>query len=107
MKLGTLLGAYEILELLGAGGMGEVCRARDTRLDRHVAVKILLEDLASDPVWSPDGARIFFSSTRDGLANVYWKPSDGRETLRASPRANRRSGPRGSLPTDGCSSLMR
>jgi hypothetical protein len=46
---GTRLGQYEILALLGAGGMGEVYRARDTRLDRDVAIKILPEALASDP----------------------------------------------------------
>jgi eukaryotic-like serine/threonine-protein kinase len=46
---GTKLGPYEILSPLGAGGMGEVYRARDTRLDRDVAVKVLLTNLASDP----------------------------------------------------------
>ncbi len=38
---GTGLGPYEILSPLGAGGMGEVCRARDKRLSREVAVKVL------------------------------------------------------------------
>jgi serine/threonine protein kinase len=45
---GTRLGAFEILGLLGAGGMGEVYRARDTRLDREVAIKVLSRDLADD-----------------------------------------------------------
>ena len=46
---GAILGQYEILSPLGAGGMGEVYRARDTRLDREVAIKVLPECLTSDP----------------------------------------------------------
>ncbi len=45
---GTRLGPYEIVARLGAGGMGEVYRARDTRLDRSVAIKVLPSDLAND-----------------------------------------------------------
>src|SRR5450432_900278 len=46
---GTKLGPYEIVSPLGAGGMGEVYRARDTRLEREVAVKVLPANLSSDP----------------------------------------------------------
>ena len=45
---GTKLGPYEIVSPLGAGGMGEVYRARDTRLGRDVAIKVLPEALAND-----------------------------------------------------------
>ena len=46
---GTRLGIYDIVSPLGAGGMGEVYRARDTRLDREVAIKVLPESLAGNP----------------------------------------------------------
>ena len=47
--IGKLLGPYEILAKIGAGGMGEVYRAKDTRLDRFVAIKILPPEVAGDP----------------------------------------------------------
>ena len=45
---GTSLGPYQIESPLGAGGMGEVYKARDTRLDRTVAIKVLPEHVAQD-----------------------------------------------------------
>ena len=41
LAIGSRVGSYEVLASIGAGGMGEVYRARDTRLDRDVAIKIL------------------------------------------------------------------
>jgi len=49
LKTGTQLGPYEIISAAGAGGMGEVYRARDTRLDRTVAIKVLPAHLADEP----------------------------------------------------------
>src|SRR6516164_8641870 len=49
LTAGTILGQYEIRSPLGAGGMGEVYRAHDTRLDRDVAIKVLPEYLTTDP----------------------------------------------------------
>src|SRR5262245_27670228 len=46
---GTRLGPYEILSVIGAGGMGEIYKACDTRLDRTVAIKVLLTAFAADP----------------------------------------------------------
>jgi eukaryotic-like serine/threonine-protein kinase len=48
LQAGTRLGPYEVLSLIGAGGMGEVYQARDTRLDRKVAIKVLAPELATD-----------------------------------------------------------
>jgi eukaryotic-like serine/threonine-protein kinase len=48
LSSGTKLGPYEIISLLGAGGMGEVYRSRDARLDRTVAIKVLPKSLASN-----------------------------------------------------------
>src|SRR5262252_3019006 len=48
LGVGSRLGPYEVLSALGAGGMGEVYRARDTRLKREVAIKVVPELFASD-----------------------------------------------------------
>jgi len=49
LAAGSFLGPYEVLSPLGAGGMGEVYRARDSRLNRVVALKLLPDSFASDP----------------------------------------------------------
>ena len=62
MEPGQRLGPYELLSLIGAGGMGEVYRARDTRLGRDVAVKIIASDGSSNP--DPDRLRRFEQEAR-------------------------------------------
>ncbi len=50
---GTRLGPYEVTALIGQGGMGEVYRARDTKLGRDVALKVLPDLFADDPCLAP------------------------------------------------------
>ena len=49
LEPGTKLAHYDVVEPIGAGGMGAVYRARDTKLDRDVAIKVLPEELSRDP----------------------------------------------------------
>src|SRR5262249_48514383 len=70
----TRLGSYEILALLGAGGMGEVYRARDTRLGRGGAVKVLPEAFARDPerlARFEREARVLASLNHPNIAAIY------------------------------------
>ena len=71
---GTRLGSYEILAPLGAGGMGEVYLARDTKLDREVAIKVLPEAMAQNPdrlARFDREAKVLASLNHPGIASVY------------------------------------
>ena len=106
---GTKLGPYEIVSLLGAGGMGEVYRARDSRLKRDVAIKILPEGLARDAdrlrrfeqealataaLNHPNILAVFDIGTGEGSPYVVSELLEGetlRERLRGGPLAVRKA----------------
>jgi serine/threonine protein kinase/tetratricopeptide (TPR) repeat protein len=96
LSAGTRLGPYEILSPIGAGGMGEVYRARDRKLGRDVAVKVLPQSVASDPdtlarfereakaiaaLSHPNILSIFDFGTQDGVSYAVMELLEG-ETLR-------------------------
>jgi serine/threonine-protein kinase len=69
-----LLGSYRLIDRLGAGGMGEVWRAEDTRLLREVAIKILSERIANDPEWKARflrEARTIAQMNHPNIATIY------------------------------------
>jgi serine/threonine protein kinase len=71
---GTRLGAYEILSTLGAGGMGEVYRARDSKLNRDVAIKVLLASVANDPdrlARFSREAQVLAALNHQGIAQIF------------------------------------
>jgi hypothetical protein len=74
LSVGDRLGRYEILGALGAGGMGEVYRARDTELDREVAIKVLLAAVAQDPerlARFEREAKVLASLSHQNIATLY------------------------------------
>jgi serine/threonine protein kinase/tetratricopeptide (TPR) repeat protein len=103
LAAGTRLGPYEILSSIGAGGMGEVYRARDTRLGRDVAVKVLPAEFAPDPerlrrfgqeakataaLDHPNILAVFDIGTHDGTPYIVEQLLEGgslRELLRGGP----------------------
>ncbi|HJZ13022.1 MAG TPA: protein kinase, partial [Acidobacteriota bacterium] len=105
---GVQLGRYEILAPLGKGGMGEVYRARDAKLDREVAIKVLPEHLAQDSIAlkrfereakavaalsHPNILDIHDSGTDQGIAYAVMELLDGK-TLRAELQSAAISAPR-------------
>src|SRR6516165_10042263 len=71
---GTSLGPYEILAPIGAGGMGEVYRARDTKLKREVALKVLPDTFADNPdrmIRFQREAEVLASLNHPNIAHIY------------------------------------
>jgi serine/threonine protein kinase len=74
LTAGTRLGSYEILAPIGAGGMGEVYRARDSKLEREVAIKVLPATLAQDPerlARFEREAKVLASLNHPNIAQIY------------------------------------
>ena len=84
LRPGSRLGSYEIVDLLGVGGMGEVYRARDRKLGREVAIKVLPEEFARDS-GTRRAVRARGADARGG------QPSDDRRDLRRRGRRRRRA----------------
>src|SRR5262245_46852928 len=83
--IGSRVGGYEILSLLGTGGMGEVYRARDTKLGRDVALKVVPESLDCDPerlARFEREAHLLAALNHPHIAHVYgFEESTGRPAL--------------------------
>src|SRR5277367_3969778 len=74
LSIGSNLGPYEILAPLGAGGMGEVYKARDIKLDRDVAIKVLPASFAQDPerlARFEREAKVLASLNHPNIAQIY------------------------------------
>jgi len=85
LEAGRTLGPYEVVEPIGKGGMGEVYRARDTKLDRHVAIKVLPEEFASDEerlARFEREAKLLASLNHPNIASIHgFEESDGAKAL--------------------------
>src|SRR5499427_3691319 len=105
LTAGTRLGPYEIVSPLGAGGMGEVYRARDPRLGREVALKIVSDRLANNPGWRarfetearavsalnhPGIVTIHDIGNADGVAYLVTEFIDGASLRQSRPETLRR-----------------
>ena len=92
---GAKLGLYEIVAAIGAGGMGEVYRARDTKLGREVAIKVLPEEFTEHPqklARFEREARLLAALNHPGIATLYGvEESEGKPFLvMESPLSTRR-----------------
>jgi Tol biopolymer transport system component len=84
LEAGSKLGHYEVLSSLGAGGMGEVYRAKDTKLGREVAIKLLLEEVSADPerlARFEREARVLASLNHPNIATLHGFERDGRTSF--------------------------
>src|SRR4249920_108892 len=80
INIGTQLGSYEITALLGKGGMGEVYRARDNKLKRDVAIKVLPEEFSRDPerlARSQREAEVLAALNHPHIAQIYGQEESG------------------------------
>jgi eukaryotic-like serine/threonine-protein kinase len=80
LTIGSRLGPYEITAAIGAGGMGEVYRARDTKLGRDVAIKVLPEAFARDPdrmARFQREAKVLASLDHPNIASIYGLEDSG------------------------------
>lgn len=120
LNAGTKLGPYEILAPLGAGGMGEAYRARDTRLERDVAIKVLPASFSTDAdrlrpfeqearaasqLNHPNIVTVHDFGTHDGAPYVVQELLEG-ETLREKLRTARTAGSPGKTPAAPRASAM-
>ncbi len=119
LEAGTQVGPYEIVSLLGSGGMGEVYRARDSRLARTVALKILPSDVAADTgrrqrfeqearaasaLNHPNILSVYDMGSQDGLAYIVTELIDGeslRDMVRRGPLPQSRAIEIGGQVADG------
>ena len=110
----TRLGPYEILSAIGAGGMGEVYRARDTKLDRHVAIKVLPETFTSDQdrrARLQREAKVLASLNHQNIAHIHGYEESGgvdalvMELVEGPTLADRIA--RGPIPVDEALSIAR
>ena len=98
LSAGDKLGHYEVVSLLGQGGMGEVYRARDTKLKRDVALKVLPATFVRDPermARFQREAEVLASLDHPNIGQIYGIV-DSEDSLRVSPGADRRTDAGGS-----------